>query len=178
MKITQKLLNELCYLISNTSHPNDLKGKKAVIFRTAKGLRDAIYAENLKDKNLLELPYYGKIEELADEFLDEYWKEWKEDTGEWGLKSNGEGNFYQWYDYDGKIHEWVDSNFYSFDADEILDNSNEVEDDWGLWDGEREWWKINETIAFFTLKRDLGFEIMDKAKILAEKENISIDKIE
>lgn len=181
MKITQKLLDELCYLVNNSGryeqNIDKLKGKKAVIFRTAKGLRDAIYTEALKDKNLVEPPYYGKIEELADDFLNDYWKEWKEDTGEWGLESK-KANFYQWYDYAGKLHEWVDSNFYSFDACEILKKSENVEDDWGLWNGEKEWEKIRDTIAFFTLKNDLGFAIIDKAKSRAEKENIDVEKIE
>ena len=182
MKITQKLLDELCYLVNNSGqyeqNTDKLKGKKAVIFRTAKGLRDAIYSEALKDDNLVEPLYYGKIEELANDFLNDYWKEWKKDNIVYcGLKSK-EANFNNWIDYDGKLHEFVDGNFYSFDADEILDNSNEVETDTGLLGSDGDWQKMKDGIAFWTLKNDLGFAIIDKAKSRAEKENISIEKIE
>ena len=178
MKITQKLLDELSYLISNTT--GELKGKKAVIFRTAKGLRDAIYSESRKDESLVEFSYYREIERLADDFLDNYWNEWKEDTGSWGLKSRKKDDisFYQWSDYAGQLHEFVDSSFYSFDADEILEKSNEVEDDYGLWDGLKTWSEIRDTIAFYTLKNDLCFAILEKAKNLAVNEDIDGAKID
>lgn len=182
MKISQKLLNELNDLISNTVLPklDDKKSKIAVIFRTAKGLRDAIYKASEINERLVEKPYYGKIEESADEFLNEHWEDWKTDAGSWGLKnkSREEISFYQWLDYAGQLHDFTEYEKNSYDNDEILEYSNEVESDSGLWEGLKEWYEIQEAIAFYTLKNDLCFAILEKAKNLAVNEDIDGAKID
>ena len=177
MKITQKLLNELCFFLQSIDNPKKLVGKEAIIFRTAKGLKDAIYTESYKNKDLVEMVYSDKIKKAVKEFLNDYWNEWKKDTGSWGLKSK-DTSFYQWFDYSGQLHEFVSCEISSFDNDEILEHSENGEDDYGLWDRSKEWWEIKDTMAFYTLRNDLSIAILEEAKNLAIKENIDSEKID
>lgn len=75
------------------------------------------------------------------------------------------------YIHDYRLHEWVDSDFIYvdlMDCAEILEQSNEVETDSGLWEG-LEPRKAIETQAFFTYRNDLGFEVESQFKDILER---------
>jgi len=107
--------------------------------------------------------YYDQVREHAEDFIDEYLDEFKEDYGSWGGQSN-DPSFYQWMDYDGKLHEHTESVFYDYSPEQICDESVNVETDWGLWQGVTDWRQIRDTQAFFTLKTDLWFAIEEMLK--------------
>jgi hypothetical protein len=68
--------------------------------------------------------------------------------------------------FDDSIFEWVDSEFIRIDLHDcadILESSNNVETDSGLWEGQ-EPLKAVETMAFFTYRADLTEAVIDYAK--------------
>lgn len=81
------------------------------------------------------------------------------------------------YVYDYRLHEWVDNDFIYVDlkdSAEILEQSDNVETDSGLWEGlEPE--KAIEAQAFYTYRNDLGEEIMEKFKDILERKLDEVD---
>lgn len=118
--------------------------------------------------------YYKQVQRDAKDFIDEYLDEFKEDLGDWGGQTD-DPSFYQWMDYDGKLHEHTESVYYDYDPTEICDNSDNVETDTGLWSGVTDWRQIRDAQAFWTLKLDLWFAIEE---ILKDEELIPEEQIQ
>lgn len=118
--------------------------------------------------------YYERVEKHAREFINDYLEDFKEDSESWGGKSS-EPSFYQWMDYDSKLHEFTDTAFYDFDAASICDDSDNLDEDYGLWEGVTDWRKIRDIQAFYTLKTDLWFTI---EKILKDEELLPEEQID
>jgi len=119
--------------------------------------------------------YYESINEMADDFVSEYKDEIKEI-----IKENKDRKpdyifdeaIYQKWDLTDKLHEWLDSAWYGFlrsdwckecvtefsSCAKLLDESNEVETDSGLWEGQDPKDAIM-TQAFFTARIDLYFQV-------------------
>lgn len=137
--------------------------------------------------------YYEQIDEEVNDFM-EYWKE---DFGKIINENIGQTEdeifeeIYQEFDLNDKIHEFLDNGWFSFLREEpfeqfnseltscafILDESDEVETDSGLWSGQEPKQAI-QTQAFFTVRNDLYFRIEEKVKELIKgKKHLSlIDK--
>jgi len=119
--------------------------------------------------------YYQSINEMADDFVENYKDELNEIMKE-NKKKGADYIFneaiYQNWDLNDKLHEWLDSAWYGFlrsdwceecntefsSCAKLLDESNEVETDSGLWEGQDPKDAIM-TQAFFTARTDLSFEI-------------------
>ena len=126
--------------------------------------------------------YYQTIEEEAEDFIENYKEEIDEIIKENKEKSNEyifDEAIYQQWDLIDKIHEWLDSGWYGFlrkdwcddtnsefmASAKVLEESEEVETDTGLWEGQEPQDAIR-TQAFFTVRQDLYFAI---EKLLKEK---------
>lgn len=130
--------------------------------------------------------YYKEIEDEADEFMNDHEDELLEI-----IKENKDQDedyifdeaIYQSWDIHDKIHEQLDNNWHGFlrrdwlkeyDSEltscaRILDESNEVETDGGLWEKQEPREAIN-TQAFFTVRGDLYWELESKIKELIKNE--------
>jgi hypothetical protein len=125
--------------------------------------------------------YDSYLQGEAENFFGEYKSDIEEDI---------KGNKLDVYDYfDERIHEWADTEFSRgidlVDCALILDQSNNVETDSGLWEGQ-EPRKAIETQAFFTYRYDLFSavkylteeylqELLDKYLALADDVQSRID---
>jgi len=129
--------------------------------------------------------YYQAIKDLADDFISEYKDELREIIKENKEKTDEEiwDEIYQNWDLNNKIFEFLDSAWYGFlrsdwcedrntelsSAVKVIEESNEVETDSGLWEGK----EPEEAImgqAFFTAENDLYFEIEDRIKQMIKDE--------
>ena len=72
--------------------------------------------------------YYDQVDEDARAFIDEFLDDFKADDEDYGGQSD-DPSFYQWMDYDGKLHEHTDAVFYGYDEEQICDESNNLEED-------------------------------------------------
>jgi len=124
--------------------------------------------------------YYELIEEYAKDFI-EYYKEEIEEI----IKENKDSIanvfeiFYQEWDLNGKIHEWLDSCWYGFLRESVFDKFNtefltcafiieESNNPSCMWEGE----DPQETIitqAFYTVRNDLYFKIEEMIKEMIDK---------
>ena len=94
--------------------------------------------------------YHQYVREQARNFRNEYINELLDEIHE------GSTDAYEFIQ-DSKLHEWCDNDFIYvglLDSAEILDQSDYVETDFGLWDGQEPRDAI-ETQAFYTYRRDL-----------------------
>jgi len=129
--------------------------------------------------------YYEAIKDLADDFLSDYEDEIKEIIKENKEKTDEEiwEEIYQSWDLIDKIWEFLDSTWYSFLRDEwcedrktelssavkVIEESNEVETDAGLWEGK----EPEDAIicqAFATAENDLYFELEERIKEMIKEE--------
>lgn len=100
--------------------------------------------------------YYTYVSGQANDFVEEYFesaKEWVKD----------DSDLQAFIEYDGKLHNWVDNDFIYVglrDSADIIEQSQNVETDSGLWEGQ-EPVKAIETQAFFTYRNDLYNDIKD-----------------
>jgi DNA repair exonuclease SbcCD ATPase subunit len=104
--------------------------------------------------------YYEKVEAEAKSFVDDYIDEIYTEVEE-----NGVDDLYDFVN-DYRLHEWVDSDFIYvglIESANIIEQSNNVETDSGLWEG-LEPTKAIETQAFYTYRNDMSIEIMDIIK--------------
>ena len=113
--------------------------------------------------------YIKQVQEDAQNFIDEYVDAYIDEQQP--ILDHDDANdfsneFYQWMTYDGKLHEWMDSSFYNYDAEEICDYTENLESDTGLWEGIKDWRKIREAIAFWSLKMDIWYAIEEKLEEL------------
>jgi hypothetical protein len=118
--------------------------------------------------------YYGYVQTEAKSFVDEYIDE--------AVEYIRDGNT-DMHDFlnDEKIHTWVDNDFIYvdlLDSAHILDQSDNVETDWGLWEGQ-EPRKAIETQAFFTYRTDLYIEVKDlmEAELEGHKADIETELV-
>jgi len=125
--------------------------------------------------------YYQAIKELADDFISDYRDEIREIIAENKEKTDEKiwDEIYQNWDLNEKIWEFLDSTWYSFlrsdwcedrktelsSAVKVIEESNEVETDSGLWEGKEPEDAII-TQAFATAENDLYFELEDRIKQL------------
>ena len=112
------------------------------------------------------MTYQAQVEEDARDFIKEHLDDFKESEKD---------SFYQWMSYDGKLHEWVDSSYHSYDDEKICDETDNLETDTGLWEGITDWRRIRSIQAFYTLKSDIWFAIK---KILEDEELIPEEMIQ
>lgn len=107
--------------------------------------------------------YSEYVESEAKAFVDEY----EEDL--MSRIKDGDTDIHEFV-YDYRLHEWVDNDFIYvdlIDSAEILEQSDNVETDWGLWEG-KDPQEAVKTQAFFTYRNDLGYAVMDKIESLLQ----------
>src|SRR5690606_5710707 len=107
--------------------------------------------------------YSEYVESEAKTFVDEY----EEDL--MSRIKDGDTDIHEFV-HDYRLHEWVDNDFIYvdlIDSAEILEQSDNVETDSGLWEGQEPREAI-KTQAFFTYRNDLGYVIMDKIESLLQ----------
>lgn len=99
--------------------------------------------------------YKEYIDNEARSFVDEYEDELLDEI------KDGNTDVYEFVN-DYRVHEWVDNDFIYVDltdSAEILEQSDNVETDYGLWEGQEPVEAI-KTQAFFTYRNDLSDKIM------------------
>jgi hypothetical protein len=114
--------------------------------------------------------YYGYISDQAKSFTDEH----KDDV----IAEIRDGNT-DVYDMlnDSRIHEWVDNDFIYVDlvdSAHIIEQSDNVETDLGLWEGQEPMEAI-KTQAFFTYRNDLYYAVKE---LMEEELNAELDKLQ
>jgi DNA-binding transcriptional MerR regulator len=100
--------------------------------------------------------YYEYINKEAKTFTIEYKNEIFADV------KDGNTDVYELIN-DSKIHEWVDNDFIYVDLVDsayIIDQSDNVESDWGLWEGQDPQDAIR-SMAFYTYRNDLYYAVKD-----------------
>lgn len=100
--------------------------------------------------------YYGYISDQAKMFVDEH----KEDV--FTEVRDGNTDVYDLLN-DSKIHEWVDNDFIYvdlIDSAHIIEQSDNVETDYGLWEGQDPQEAI-KAMAFFTYRNDLYYAVKE-----------------
>lgn len=100
--------------------------------------------------------YYGYIADQAKMFVDEY----KEDV--FAEVKDGNTDAYDLLN-DSRVHEWVDNNFIYvdlIDSAHIIEQSDNVETDYGLWEGQDPQEAI-KAMAFFTYRNDLYYAVKE-----------------
>jgi vacuolar-type H+-ATPase subunit I/STV1 len=104
--------------------------------------------------------YYDKVQEEASNFVDQYIDEIFTDVEE-----DGVNDLYEFVN-DYRLHEWVDSDFIYvglIESANIIEQSDNVETDSGLWEG-LEPTKAIESQAFFTYRNDMNEYVMSIIK--------------
>src|SRR5206468_5301847 len=94
--------------------------------------------------------YYSYVAKEAAGLFSDYRDELIEEVEQ--------GNTELYTFFDDHVHYWVDSDMGGCDLTdhaEILEQSDNVESDWGLWDGMKDPRKAIESQAFFTYRNDL-----------------------
>lgn len=118
--------------------------------------------------------YYEYVANEARDFVDEYFDEALD-----GIR-DGDTDLYTFIN-DYRLHEWCDNNFIYVDlseAVEIIEQSNKVEEDSGLWEGQQPEEAL-KTKAFFTYRNDMEYEVKDIFKsMLNEEINSQEQKLE
>lgn len=103
--------------------------------------------------------YDGHLEEQAQDIVSERWDD---------LKAEVESTSVDLYEFfSDYVHEYADSEFIYIDLYDcalILDQADNVEEDYGLWDGVTDPQEALEIQAFFTYKNDLINKTIEKAK--------------
>ena len=99
--------------------------------------------------------YKEYIENEAKSFVNEYENELLDEV------KNGNTDVYEFIN-DYRVYEWIDNDFIYvdlIDSAEILEQSDNVETDSGLWEG-KEPAEAIKTQAFFTYRNDLSSKVM------------------
>ena len=99
--------------------------------------------------------YKEYIENEAKSFVNEYENELLDEV------KNGNTDVYEFVN-DYRVYEWIDNDFIYvdlIDSAEILEQSDNVETDYGLWEG-KEPAEAIKTQAFFTYRNDLSSKVM------------------
>jgi hypothetical protein len=116
--------------------------------------------------------YYDKVSEEADNFVDEYINEIFTE-----VEDDGVNDLYEFVN-DYRLHEWVDSDFIYVglvESANIIEQSNNVETDFGLWEG-LEPTKAIEAQAFYTYRNDMSEYIMDNIKDRLETRQAELEE--
>ena len=118
--------------------------------------------------------YKEYVDNEARSFVDEYEDELLDEI------KNGNTDVYEFVN-DYRVHEWVDNNFIYVDltdSAEILEQSDNVETDFGLWEGQEPIEAI-KTQAFFTYKNDLSDKVISIFEsVLQDKLNELEERLE
>lgn len=118
--------------------------------------------------------YKEYVDNEARSFVDEYEDELLDEI------KNGNTDVYEFVN-DYRVHEWVDNNFIYVDLTdsvEILEQSDNVETDFGLWEGQEPIEAI-KTQAFFTYKNDLSDKVISIFEsVLQDKLNELEERLE
>lgn len=118
--------------------------------------------------------YKEYVDNEARSFVDEY-----EDELLYEIK-NGNTDVYEFVN-DYRVHEWVDNDFIYvdlIDSAEILEQSDNIETDFGLWEGQEPVEAI-KTQAFFTYKNDLSDKVISIFEsVLQDKLNELEERLE
>lgn len=116
--------------------------------------------------------YYGNyVQEGARSFVDEHLDEALNEIAE------GNTNMSEFID-DSRLHEWIDNDFIYHDLMDsalILEQSDNVETDSGLWEGQEPRDAI-KTQAFFTFRTDMYLEIKDIFKDELDEKQAEFEK--
>ena len=100
--------------------------------------------------------YYGYISDQAKMFVDQY----KDEV--FGEIREGDTDVDDLLN-DSRIHEWVDNDFIYVDlvdSAHIIEQSDNVETDWGLWEGQDPQDAI-KSMAFYTYRNDLYYAVKE-----------------
>lgn len=114
--------------------------------------------------------YYGYVEVEAVNFVDNYFEEVLDEI------KDGDTDMQSFID-DSRLHEWCDNDFIYvdlLDSAHILDQSDSVETDSGLWEGQQPMDAI-QTQAFFTYRNDMYHEIK---RVFNEKLNEKVEELQ
>lgn len=118
--------------------------------------------------------YKEYVDNEARSFVDEYEDELLDEI------KNGNTDIYEFVN-DYRVHEWVDNDFIYVDltdSAEILEQSDNVETDFGLWEGQEPIEAI-KTQAFFTYKNDLSDKVISIFEsVLQDKLNELEERLE
>lgn len=118
--------------------------------------------------------YKEYVDNEARSFVDEYEDELLDEI------KNGNTDVYEFVN-DYRVHEWVDNDFIYVDltdSAEILEQSDNVETDFGLWEGQEPIEAI-KTQAFFTYKNDLSDKVISIFEsVLQDKLNEFEERLE
>lgn|SRR5690606_3281756 len=118
--------------------------------------------------------YKEYVDNEARSFVDEYEDELLDEI------KNGNTDVYEFVN-DYRVHEWVDNDFIYVDltdSAEILEQSDNVETDFGLWEGEEPVEAI-KTQAFFTYRNDLSNKVISIFEsVLQDKLNEFEERLE
>lgn len=118
--------------------------------------------------------YKEYVDNEARSFVDEYEDELLDEI------KNGNTDVYEFVN-DYRVHEWVVNDFIYVDltdSAEILEQSDNVETDFGLWEGQEPVEAI-KTQAFFTYRNDLSNKVINIFKsVLQDKLNELEERLE
>lgn len=115
--------------------------------------------------------YYEYVASEAESFVSDYLDEAITEV----LEGNTDMNMFI---DDYRLHEWIDNDFIYvdlLDSAQIIDQSNSVESDSGLWEGQEPTDAI-KTQAFFTFRNDMYFEIKEKFELQLDRKKTEIEE--
>lgn len=115
--------------------------------------------------------YKEYINNEARNFVDEYEDDLLDEI------KNGNTDVYEFVN-DYRVHEWVDNDFIYVDltdSAEILEQSDNVETDSGLWEG-KEPVEAIKTQAFFTYRNDLSDKVISMFKSVLQNKLDELEK--
>lgn len=124
--------------------------------------------------------YYNHVNEEAEGFVEQYLEDFIHDI------SNGSTDVDSLLEDDGKLHEYCDQNIVLRDAVEILEQSNNVEEDSGLWESLSPIEAV-ESMGFWTFKNDMRDAVREqlgdkleekKSELESELEDLEKTKLE
>lgn len=118
--------------------------------------------------------YKEYVDNEARSFVDEYEDELLDEI------KDGNTDVYEFVN-DYRVHEWVDNDFIYVDltdSAEILEQSDNIETDFGLWEGQEPVEAI-KTRAFFTYRNDLSNKVISIFEsVLQDKLNELEERLE
>lgn len=115
--------------------------------------------------------YYDYVELEAGNLFSDFRDEMIEEVEQ--------GNTELYNFFDDHVHYWVDSDMCGcdlLDHAEVLEQSEDVESDWGLWEGMKDPRKAIESQAFFTYRGDLMRAVIGVAKLFLDDLRFDSDR--
>lgn len=112
--------------------------------------------------------YYNHVNEEAEGFVEQYLEDFIHDI------SNGSTDVDSLLDDDGKLHEYCDQYIDLRDAVEILEQSNNVEEDSGLWESLSPIEAV-ESMGFWTFKNDMRDAVREQLEAKLEEKKSELE---